>query len=92
MESTLVCTRILISILESNIDFVEIEIDNVENFIDSRLRGVVFENQQKKRMSKMGLRLYLWEKDIERELIMIEKRESSTTPEGSISPILSCRN
>jgi len=49
LETVLVSTRILISTLESNIDFVENEIDNIESFIKSKLRSVIFDVPQKEK-------------------------------------------
>lgn len=42
IEMVLLSTRLLITTLESNIDFVNEEIENIENFIKSKLRSVVF--------------------------------------------------
>jgi hypothetical protein len=43
LETTLISTRILISSLESNIDFVEEEIDNIGSFIKAKLRSVIYD-------------------------------------------------
>jgi len=42
MDTVLASTRVLISSLESTIDFVDIEIDNIENFISTKLRSNIF--------------------------------------------------
>ncbi|THF75387.1 PD-(D/E)XK nuclease domain-containing protein [Cohnella fermenti] len=49
LESVLVSTRFLISSLESQIDFVSEEIDNVGNFIKTKLRNVIFEIPSKEK-------------------------------------------
>jgi len=55
MESTLISTRMLMTTLESNIDFVVEEIDNVENFINTKLRSVIFETPEKEKEVQRGL-------------------------------------
>lgn len=55
MESVLVSTRMLITTLESNIDFVVEQIDNVENFIKSRLRSVIFNLPTKEKEVQNGI-------------------------------------
>ena len=47
LEQVLVCAKMLCSSLESNIDFANDEFDNLENFIYSRLRTVIFDKPQK---------------------------------------------
>lgn len=42
LEQVLVCAKILYSSLEVNTDFANDEFDNLENFISSRLRTVIF--------------------------------------------------
>jgi hypothetical protein len=49
LETVLISTRILISSLESNIDFVEEEIDNIESFIKSKLRSALYEAPEKEK-------------------------------------------
>ncbi|MCM3172891.1 hypothetical protein [Paenibacillus sp. MER 99-2] len=49
LETVLISTRILISSLESNIDFVEEEVDNIESFIKTKLRSVLYEIPQKEK-------------------------------------------
>ena len=47
LEQVLVSTKMLYASLEGNIDFVDDELDNLENFIKSRLRTVIFQKPQK---------------------------------------------
>lgn len=47
LEQVLVATKMLYATLEGNIDFVDDEFDNLENFIKSRLRTVIFDRPQK---------------------------------------------
>lgn len=47
LEQVLVATKMLYATLEGNVDFVDDEFDNLENFIKSRLRTVIFERPQK---------------------------------------------
>ena len=47
LEQVLLSTRMLISSLESSTDFVEDEFDNIENFLQLRLRTVVFQRPEK---------------------------------------------
>ena len=47
LEQVLVHTKLLYNTLEGNIDFVDDEFDNLENFIKSRLRTGVFNRPQK---------------------------------------------
>ncbi|QMV40074.1 PD-(D/E)XK nuclease domain-containing protein [Cohnella cholangitidis] len=49
LETVLISTRILISSLESNIDFVEVEIDNIESFIRSKLRSALYRAPEKEK-------------------------------------------
>ncbi len=42
LESVLASTRILISAIEGNLDFVNDEIDSLENLISNKLRSVIF--------------------------------------------------
>lgn len=49
LESVLISTRMLITTLESNIDFVITEIDNIENFIKTKLRSVIFDVPMKEK-------------------------------------------
>lgn len=55
MESVLLSTRMLITTLESNIDFVSEEIDNVENFIKTKLRSVIFDIPTKEKEVQNGI-------------------------------------
>jgi hypothetical protein len=55
LETVLLNTRILISALESNIDFVEVEIDNINNFIKTRLRSVIFDSPSKEKEVQNGI-------------------------------------
>lgn len=47
LEQVLVCSRLLLSTLEGSVDFQDDEFDNIENFIKSRLRTVVFQKPEK---------------------------------------------
>lgn len=47
LEQVLLATRMLYSSLEGSIDFAEDEFDNLENFISTRLRSVIFELPRK---------------------------------------------
>jgi len=47
LESVLVSTRMLVSTLEGNIDFIEVEVDNIENFIANKLRSVMYDKPSK---------------------------------------------
>lgn len=47
MEQVLLSTRLLISSLEGSMDFVDDEFDNIENFLQSRLRTVIFRRPEK---------------------------------------------
>jgi hypothetical protein len=47
LEQVLVATKMLYATLEGNVDFVDDEFDNLENFIKSRLRSVIFDRPQK---------------------------------------------
>jgi len=42
LEQVIVSTKMLYASLEGNIDFADDEFDNLENFIQSRLRSIVF--------------------------------------------------
>lgn len=42
LEQVLVCTKMLYALVEGNIDFVEDEIENYDNFIFNRLRSCLF--------------------------------------------------
>jgi len=55
LELVLVSTRILITTLESNIDFVGEEIENVENFIKIKLRSVLFDLPTKEKEIQNGI-------------------------------------
>lgn len=55
MESVLISTRILITTLESNIDFVVEGIENVENFIKTKLRSVIFDVPTKEKEVQNGI-------------------------------------
>ena len=46
LEQVLVCAKMLYSSLEANTDFANDEFDNLENFIYSRLRTVIFDKPQ----------------------------------------------
>ena len=59
MESVLVSTRMLISIVEGNLDFVDDEIDNLENFIQKKLRSVIFDTPLKEREVQNALETLL---------------------------------
>lgn len=47
LEQVLVSTKMLCSSLEGSIDFADDEFDNLENFIKSRLRAVIFDRPQR---------------------------------------------
>lgn len=47
MEQVLLSTRLLISSLEGSADFVDDEFDNLENFLQSRLRSVIYQRPDK---------------------------------------------
>lgn len=47
LEQVLVSSRILLASLESSVNFVNDEFDNIENFLQSRLRAVVFKKPEK---------------------------------------------
>jgi len=47
LEQVLVSTKMLYASLEGDVDFVDDELDNLENFIKSRLRAVIFQEPQK---------------------------------------------
>lgn len=47
LEQVLVSTKMLYSCMESSTDFADDEFDNLENFIQSRLRTVIFDRPQK---------------------------------------------
>ena len=47
LEQVWVSAKLLYSSLEGSIDFVDDEFDNLENFIQSRLRAVIFEKPQR---------------------------------------------
>lgn len=47
LEQVWVSARLLCSSLEGSLDFVDDEFDNLENFIQSRLRTVIFQKPQK---------------------------------------------
>lgn len=47
VEQVLLSSRLLLSSLEGSIDFVDDEVDNIENFLQSRLRTVVFQRPEK---------------------------------------------
>lgn len=47
LEQVLVASRMLLSSLEGSVDFVDDEFDNIENFLQSRLRTVVFQKPEK---------------------------------------------
>jgi ribulose bisphosphate carboxylase small subunit len=55
LENVLVSTRMLISTLESNIDFIGEEIDNVENFIRTKLRPVIYNTPVKEKEIQNGI-------------------------------------
>jgi len=59
LESVLVSTCMLITTLESNIDFVEVEVDNIENFIKTKLRSVIFDVPTKEKEIQNGLETLL---------------------------------
>lgn len=46
MEQVLVNVRMLISSIESNLDFVNVEFDNIENFLQQRLRSCIFKKPE----------------------------------------------
>lgn len=50
LEQVWVSAKLLYSSLEGSIDFVDDEFDNLENFIQSRLRAVIFEKPQNGRL------------------------------------------
>lgn len=47
LEQVLVSTKMLYSSMEGSLDFADDEFDNLENFVKSRLRTVIFERPQK---------------------------------------------
>ena len=47
MEQVLVSARMLMSSLEGSMDFVDDEFDNLENFLQSRLRSVIYQKPEK---------------------------------------------
>lgn len=47
LEQVLVCTKMLYSSLEGSIDLADDEFDDLENFIGSRLRAVIFDRPQR---------------------------------------------
>ena len=47
VEQVLLSSRLLLASLEGSIDFVDDEFDNIENFLQSRLRTVVFQKPEK---------------------------------------------
>lgn len=47
LEQVLISTKMLYASLEGNMDFADDEFDNLENFIQSRLRTVIFDRPQK---------------------------------------------
>ncbi len=47
LEQVFISSRILLSSLEGSMDFVDDEFDNIENFIQSRLRSVIFQKPEK---------------------------------------------
>ena len=55
LEQVLVAARMLLSSLEGSIDFVDDEFDNIENFLQSRLRTVIFQKPEKEVEVQNGL-------------------------------------
>lgn len=55
LETVLLNTRMLISALESNIDFIDIEVDNISNFIKIRLHSVIFDSPAKEKEVQNGI-------------------------------------
>jgi hypothetical protein len=47
MEQVLVCANLLRSALEGSVDFADDEFDNIENFLQTRLRTVIFQKPEK---------------------------------------------
>lgn len=47
LEQVLISAKMLLSTLEGNIDFIDDEFDNIENFIAARLRTVIFSRPEK---------------------------------------------
>lgn len=47
LEQVLLSSKLLYASLESEVDFVDDEFDNLENFLESKLRTVIFERPQK---------------------------------------------
>lgn len=47
LENVLLHTRILLKALEGSLDFVNDEFDNIENFLQSRLRAAIFSKPEK---------------------------------------------
>lgn len=47
LEQALISSRMLLASLEGSMDFVDDEFDNIENFIQSRLRTVIFSEPEK---------------------------------------------
>ncbi len=49
LEQVLASSRMLLASLEGNMDFVDDEFDNIENFLCSRLRTVIFQKPEKEK-------------------------------------------
>lgn len=47
LEQVLLSARMLLSSLEESVDFVDDEFDNIENFLQSRIRTVIFQRPEK---------------------------------------------
>lgn len=47
LEQVFLCGKLLLSSLEESVDFVDDEFDNIENFLQSRIRTVVFQKPEK---------------------------------------------
>lgn len=47
LEQVLLCAKMLLTSLEESVDFVDDEFDNVENFLQSRIRTVVFQKPER---------------------------------------------
>lgn len=49
LEQVFLMSKLLLSSLEENVDFVDDEFDNIENFLSSRIRSVVYQKPEKEK-------------------------------------------
>lgn len=49
LEQVFLMSKLLLSCLEENVDFVDDEFDNIENFLSSRIRSVVYQKPEKEK-------------------------------------------